>query len=108
MSLRSSGLEAHIRAALNERLGETCRTTRFHRHNDMVYLEIHGTQGLERTVKSVEQALDGIGPFLRSEKITLNVTVSSTWQPRWQSQAVARANDELDAVPALAGRRAAR
>jgi hypothetical protein len=106
MSLRSSGLEARIRAALDERLGETGMVIRFHRHNDTVFLEILA-QGLERTAKSVEQALDGIGPFLRSEKIALTVTVSSPWQPRWQSQAVTRARDELDTEMASAGRRAA-
>jgi hypothetical protein len=78
----SIDVEARIRAALRERLGETSIVTRFHRHNDMIYLEVAGSLGLERTAKSVEQALDSIGSFLRSEKIGLDVTISSRWQPQ--------------------------
>ncbi len=93
-------LEARIRAALSERLGERGMMTRFHRHNDTVYLEVVGTLGLERTAKSVEQALDGIGAFLRGEKIALDLTISSSWQPRWQPQSVTTVSDETDAVAA--------
>ncbi len=90
MSVLPIDVEARIRAALKERLGETAIITRFHRHNHVIYLEIAGRFGLERTARSVEQALDSIGSVLRSEKIGLDVTISSRWQPRWQPQEFGR------------------
>jgi len=90
MSVLPIDAEARIRAALKERLGENAVITRFHRHNHVIYLEVAGRFGLERTARSVEQALDSIGSVLRSEKIGLDVTISSSWQPRWQPQEFGR------------------
>ncbi len=115
MSASSDDVEARIRAALNGRLGEAGRVSRFHRHNDMIYLEVVASLGLERTAKAVEQALESISSFLRAAKTGIDVTISSPWSPRWQSQATAhgqgdseQSNDEpgLAAVPN--GRRAVR
>ncbi len=89
MTILPTDVEARIRAALNERLGESALISRFHRHNDVIYLEVVGRLGLERTAKVVQQALDTIGAFLRSEKIGLDVTISASWQPRWQPQELA-------------------
>jgi hypothetical protein len=104
MSFQSTDVEARIHAVLTERLGETAMVMRFHRHNDMVYLEVAGRLGLERTAKAVEQALESIGSYLRSEKISLDVTISSPWQPRWQAQEFGRGEPE-QAVPCVARRR---
>jgi hypothetical protein len=80
-------VEERIRAALKEKLPESGLLIRYHRHNDLVHLEVNAPIGLERTAKLVQQALDHIGPVLRSEKISLEVAVSSSWQPRWQQPA---------------------
>jgi hypothetical protein len=104
MAIASSELEARIRAALKEGLGEKGMLTRFHRHNDTIYLEVFASLGLELTAKSVEQALNTIGSFLRREQIDLEITVRSPWQPRWQSQSAGNPSDELDfAAAPLAG-----
>jgi hypothetical protein len=100
MTVASSDVEARIRAALKEGLGEKGMLTRFHRHNDTIYLEVFAPLGLERTAKSVEQALNTIGSFLRREQIDLEITVRSPWQPRWQSQSAGNPSDELDFVAA--------
>jgi hypothetical protein len=89
MTILPTDMEARIRAALNERLGDSALISRFHRHNDVIYLEVVGRLGLERTAKLVQQALDTIGSFLRSEKVCLDVTISVSWQPRWQPQELA-------------------
>lgn len=89
-------VEARIRSALEEKLGETGVISRFHQHNDTVYLEVAASLGLERTAKTVEQALDSIGSFLRSAKIGIDVTIRSPWSPRWQSQPKTRAVGDLE------------
>jgi hypothetical protein len=97
MTVVSSDVEARIRAALKEGLGENGILTRLHRHNDTIYLEVSAPLGLERTAKSVGQALNTIGSFLRREQIDLEITVRSPWQPRWQSQS-GNPNDEPDCL----------
>ncbi len=105
MTVPTTDLEARIRAALKERLGETMMA-RFHRHNDTLYLEIAAPLGLERIAKSVEQALDSIGSLVRSEKVALDVTISSPWQPRWRGPATVRPSAEPELMAAPGGRRA--
>ncbi len=105
MAVLSSAVEARIRSALTDRLGESGMITRYYHHNDVVYLEVVGRIGLERTARSVEQGLDSIGAFLRSEKITVDVTISSPWQPHWQSQEAGRAAGTDDDGGCVSARR---
>lgn len=81
-AVSSDVLEERIRAAVTERLGATAIITRLKQRNDMVYLEVIAQLSLERTAKAVQQGLDGIGSFLRSHNIEVDVTISSPWQPR--------------------------
>ncbi len=107
MTILPTDVEARIRAALNDRLGESALISRFHRHNDVIYLEVVGRLGLERTAKLVQQALDTIGAILRSEKIGLDVTISASWQPRWQPQELGGDAPAIleEAGPCLSARR---
>lgn len=76
----STVVEARIRIAVKDKLGDTATITRLKQEKDVVYLEVVAPLGQQKTLEAIEEALENIGLFLQQENVSIvHVNSKPTW-----------------------------